>query len=225
MALFAVGLVLLGFVPEYREFSAGTFAIPWVLHVHGAIMGAWVASFFTQAYLGAKRDIIWHRTFGRFAVALAWLAWLSMLFVEWRALRVKALPDVPQGYDWLLPGPYVYLTFPIFLAWAYRERRRPSWHKRLMTFALFLSLQAAVQRYLWIPVTFGYWPFVAALDLCLLIPLIGYDMRTLRWRLHPATVRGITLLVFSQAMLLLLWGTPTWRGFAYLVAHAVHGGL
>src|SRR5947209_11766034 len=148
-----------------------------------------------------------------------------MVFVEWRAMLVHPLPDKLAIYDELLPGPYIYLTFPIFLAWAYRERRRPMWHKRLMLFALFLSLGAAVQRYLWLPMYHsraGYWPFILFIDVALVLPLIAFDLVTLKRRLHAATVRGMVVLFAAQAVMLSLWGTSAWREFAYNLSHAVH---
>jgi hypothetical protein len=147
-----------------------------------------------------------------------------MVFVEWRAMLVHPLPDTLPPYDEFLAGPYIYLTFPIFLAWAYRERRRPMWHKRLMLFALFLSLGAAVQRYVWLPMNdapAGYWPMAAFIDAALLLPLTGFDLVTLRGRLHPATVRATVVLLAAQAIMLALWGSPVWRAFAYHVSHAV----
>ena len=110
------------------------------------------------------------------------------------------------------------LTFGLFLAWAVHESRRPQWHKRLMTFAMFLSLDAAIQRYVWIPMDYCFGPFALVLDSVLLVPLIVYDLRTLHGRLHPATVRGTALLLGSEAILFALWGTafgtgscPQWR--------------
>ena len=220
-----VATVVLGvaFIPEYRKFAAGAFPIAGVLHVHAAIVTAWVAAFAFQAYLGATGRTNLHRRVGPYALSVGRIAWASMIFVEMRALVAHPIPLEASEYDWLLPGPYVYLTFGILLAWAIHERRRPAWHKRLITFAVFLTLQAAIQRYLWIPITSGYWPFALALDIVLLVPMIGYDLTTLRGRLHPATVRGALLLVGAQALLLALWGTALWRSFAFTVVHAVHG--
>jgi hypothetical protein len=221
MALFALAVLIFAFVPEYVQYSRGSFPIAWVLHIHGAIMAAWIGVFSLQAYLGATGRIAQHRKTGNFAFAIGWLAWASMIFVEWRHLLVNAPPDDIRVYDWLLPGPYVYFTFPLFLAWAYRTRQRPEWHKRLITFAVFLSLQAAIQRFLWIPVSFGYWPFAGVLDVCLLIPLVVYDLRPPKRSLHPATVQGALALFAAQAILFSLWGTAAWRHFASAVAHAV----
>lgn len=214
----AVAILALAFVPEFYAFAQGTFPIAPILHVHAALMAAWVVAFAVQAYLGMTGRIVQHQRTGRIAMGFAWAAWASMVFVEWRALVVHPLPDKLTTYDELLPGPYIYLTFPLLLAWAYRERRRPMWHKRLMLFALFVSLGAAVQRYLWLPIYHsraGYWPIVAFIDLSLLVPLFSFDLIMLKGRLHPATVRGTALLFFAQAIMLSLWGTSSWREFAY----------
>lgn len=223
MAAFAAAILVFAFVPEYRRYAVGAFPIAGVLHIHAAIMAAWVAAFAVQAYLGATGRTAQHRRVGRFAVAIGWIAWASMIFVETRTLVAHPLPKNPSDYDWNLPGPFVYTTFAIFLAWAVHERRRPAWHKRLMTFALFLSLEAAIQRFVWIPMDFGFAPFALLLDVSLLTPMVAYDIYALKGRPHPATVRGTLLLLCAQALLFLLWGTATWRNFADVVAHAVHG--
>ena len=222
MALLAVAIVAFAFVPEYRKYATGTFPIAGVLHVHAAIMASWVAAFVVQAYLGATGRIALHRRVGAYAVALGWIAWASMIFVELRTYVVYPLPHDPRALDWDLPGPHVYLTFAVFLIWAVYERRRPAWHKRLMTFAVFVSLAAAIERYVWIPTDYGFGPFAALLDVCLLVPIVAYDLATLKSRLHPATIGGALFLFGSQAVLFALWGTSLWRTFALGVVRAVH---
>ena len=135
MAFGALAITLAAFVPEYQQFSRGKFPIPALLHVHAAIMAAWVLAFFAQAWFIARGRVQLHRSFGRAAFVLATVGWLSMIMVEVRALAVHAPPGRVSDYDWLLPGPYVYLTIPVLLAWGYRERRRPDWHKRFMIIA------------------------------------------------------------------------------------------
>lgn len=223
MAIFAAFIISLAFVPEYRKYAGGTLPIAGVLHVHAAIMASWVSVFFVQAYLGATGRIAQHREVGRYATALGWLAWASMIFVEFRTHVVYPLPSDMSALDWDLQGPCIYVTFAIFLGWAVHERQRPAWHKRLMTFALFVSLTAAMERYVWIPMSFGFAPFAALLDACLLIPLLAHDAFALNFRLHPATVRGALVLFGLQALLFALWGTHLWHGFAFAVASAIHG--
>ena len=218
MAAFAGLIIALAFVPEFVRFAAGTFPIPWVLHVHAAIMFSWFGAFALQAFLGATGRTKLHRRIGSYAVAVGGLAFASMIFVEFRTFIAHPLWRSPRDLDWKLPGQFIYLTFGLFLLWAVIERGRPQWHKRLMTFALFLSLDAAIQRFLWIPMDYGFGPFALALDVFLLVPLFAYDLCVLDGRLHAATVRGTALLLSSEAVMFSLWGTDRWHMFALGVA-------
>ena len=218
MAALAGVVIAFGFGPEFRRFAAGTFPIPWILHVHAAIMFTWFGAFALQAFLGATGRTALHRRVGPYAVASGFLAFASMVFVELRTFVAHPQSITPNDLDWKLPGLFVYLTFGAVLVWAVRERRRPQWHKRLMTFALFLSLDAAIQRFMWIPMDYGFGPFAMTLDLLLLVPLVAYDLRTLNGRLHPATVRGTLLLLSSEAVMFTLWGSVTWHRLALGVA-------
>jgi hypothetical protein len=146
MAAFAGVIIAIGFVPEMVRIVTSNFPVPWILHIHAGIMFAWWGTFALQAYMGATGRSALHRRVGFYAVAIGWLACASMVFVEFRTFIAHPQLMAPSDLDWKLPGPFVYLTFGVFLAWAVRERRRPQWHKRLMTFALFLSLDAAIQR-------------------------------------------------------------------------------
>jgi hypothetical protein len=103
MALFALAVLIFAFVPEYVQYSRGSFPIAWVLHVHGAIMAAWIGVFLLQAYLGATGRITQHRKTGNFAFVVGSLAWVSMIFVEWRALLVKAPSEDIRDYDGCFP--------------------------------------------------------------------------------------------------------------------------
>ena len=219
MALLAITIVVLAFVPEYFGQKHLNFPVARAVQIHAAIMVAWVAVFFVQAYLGATRRIRQHRAIGNFGIALGWLALLSMIFVQVRALVLNPLPEDRSIYDRLLPFLYVYSTFSLCLVWAYRKRTQPEWHKRYITFALFLSLEAAIQRLQWLPSGFGYWPFAAFLDACLLVPLFVLDATAPRRKLHPATLRGALVIFGAQAILFSLWGTTAWRNLAYAVVH------
>jgi hypothetical protein len=223
LALFAIAIASVVFVPELFEFAAGTLPIAWVLNVHGALMGMWLALFLTQAILASNGRLALHRKVGAFGIVLGFPVWASMVLVEMRRKVVYPLdPDFSEAYDLDLPGIYVYTTFLVFFICAiYQRRRLLDWHKRFMLFATFVALQAAEQRNLWLPrFAPGYWTDVIYLDCFLLVPLVAYDYLSAK-RLHPATIVASCLLLGAQGVLLLVWGSPAWRHLAYSLALAL----
>ncbi|HEY1961009.1 MAG TPA: hypothetical protein VGG69_01215 [Rhizomicrobium sp.] len=226
LGLFSVFIALVAFVPEYVRMAIGTFPIAWPLHVHGALMAAWLATFILQAILASTGRVALHRKIGPYGFALGVAVWASMVFVELRALVAHPLPTDGRGYDELLQGPYIYLTFAVLLFWAFRERRRPEWHKRLMVIATFVALVAPIERIEWLPeLGVGYiWASMIWMDLCLIIPLLAYDM-ILAKRLHPATALGLCFMLAAQGTMFLVWGSSLWRQFAFAAVHAIRASL
>lgn len=222
LGLFTVVIALVAFVPEYVRMTAGTFPIAWVLHIHGALMGAWLAMFVVQAVLASTRRVALHRKIGPYGFALGIAVWASMVFVELRLLIAHPLPAQLPEYDELLQGPCIFLTFLVLLFWAYHERRRPEWHKRLMTIATFVALVAPIERIVWLPeLGVGYiWASFLWMDLCIVVALFTYDMVAAK-RLYPATGFGLCFVLAAQAAMFLAWGNSSWRQFAFVAAHAI----
>jgi hypothetical protein len=217
LASFGILIASIVFVPQFLKFAAGTFPIAWVLNVHGALMGAWLALFLAQALLASTGRLALHRKLGTFGIVLGFPVWASMVLVEMRRKVVSPLdPDLSPAYDLDLPGIYVYTMFLVFFIGAiYQRRRRPAWHKRFMLFAAFLALQAAEQRITWLPrFAPGYWTDAIYLDVCLLVPLVAYDYFSAK-RLHPATIAASCMLLGAQGVVLLVWENSGWRHLAY----------
>ena len=226
LGLFAIAIALIAFVPEYWRSAAGRFPIPLPLHLHGALMAAWLATFVLQALLVSRGQVTLHRTIGPWAVGLGVAVWGSMVFVAVRRLVVHPLPLEWAGYDELLQDVYTDTTFIALLLWAIYERRRPAWHKRLLAVAIFVTLLAPVERLEWLPeLGIGFiWASALWLDLGVVAALVGYDLILAR-RLHPATMGGLALLLAAQATTVLAWGSAPWRHFAFLAAHALRSAF
>jgi hypothetical protein len=197
LALLSILIASTTFVPVFLKFAAGTFPIAWVLNIHGALMGTWLALFLAQAMLASTGRLALHRKLGTFGIVLGFPVWASMVLVEMRGKVVHPLAsDLSKAYDWDLPGIYVYTTFLIFLIGAiYQRRRWPAWHKRFMAFATFVAVQAAEQRNSWLPrFAPGYWTDVFYLDIChfrgrerwcgALATLVVNTRIDKRWRVH-----------------------------------------
>ena len=97
------------------------------------------------------------------------------------------------------------LLFVVFVVAGVRARRDPQSHKRLMLLATIAILPPAIARWVLLlgpPVTFA----VATL---LLVPIVGWDLKT-RKRLHPVTLWGGLTLIVSGPLRLALAQTDGW---------------
>src|SRR6266567_5760515 len=133
-ALVAVG----GFAPEL--FRGPDLAHPLIAYMHGTLMSAWLLLLFVQTSFAASGVLKWHRTLGLASIGLAAVMWVSMGVVS-----VAQLSKFPF-YDTLLTQLYVMVLFALFFVWGVLVRRDASSHKRLLTLAALVLLQAAVDR-------------------------------------------------------------------------------
>src|SRR4051812_8123054 len=72
-------LVLLGFVPDYVLISGGEFKVPWILHVHGAIMTGWLVIFMAQSLLIANSNVKRHKQLGKTGFVFGVLVIVSLV--------------------------------------------------------------------------------------------------------------------------------------------------
>jgi hypothetical protein len=210
----ALVVVVAGFGPNvYGSFTGGT-PIPAMVHAHGAIMLCWVALCLAQATLVARGSVALHRRLGWIGAGLAVVCWASMI-----AATIGALVRFDPSQFGFLVKPLLIQTgqivlFPALVAWAMLARRRPGWHKRLMTLATLVLLQAAVDRMHWLP-NEGlpmFWHSAVRLYV-LMLPVVTYDFATLR-RPHPATWIGTALIVTMHAAVSAYWDDEDWARLA-----------
>ena len=216
LALSYVVVAMLGFGPNILAYHAGRMALSRAAILHGVLMSMWLLLLTTQASLPALRYTHIHRRLGVAIAAFAFLIWLSMMAVSIRQIVVKHPREGHPLFNILLLQILASILFPLFVAWAIRETRRPSWHKRLMVFAMFVPLGAAVDRIQWLPMAdAGQWLLFLYLDI-LILPIAIFDVATLR-KLHPATAIGLSIVLLTQAAVLALWGTPQWFRLAFRI--------
>lgn len=207
-------VAVVGFAPEV--FGSVDLAHPLLAYMHGTLMAAWLLLFIMQTRFAASGLLKWHRSLGLTAIALAALVWVSMGIVS-----VAQLGKF-KSYDTLLLQLLTMLQFGVFFVWGILVRQDASSHKRLLTLATVVLLQAAVDRMTWLP-TFGvgvqeYWPSAIRLYL-LLIPLFVFDMVSIK-RIHPITLFGTGVIVAAHTTAILLWRTPGWLNFAHAMTGA-----
>ncbi len=209
---------IVGFAPEFSDLFGGTFKfafIPSIAYAHGVLMMAWLLLFVMQTSFAAAGALKWHRTLGLASIGLAVVMWISMgVESVGQVIRIKS-------YDTLLTQIYVMALFALFFVWGVLVRRDTSSHKRLLTLAALVLLQAAVDRMDWLP-DFGlpeFWPYAIRLYV-LLIPLFVFDLVSIK-RIHPITLIGTGAIVAAQTAISLIWAMPSWQHFAHPMTNVV----
>lgn len=146
LALWAT--VLFGFAKTY--FMAGMINAPLpnrLIHIHGAVFTLWMVLLLVQESLVTIRKVGWHRTLGLFGFALAVMMVILGPLAATDALRRGA---APLGLDaktfYIIPLSDV-LVFAILVFFAWRTRRKPAVHKRLILIATIALMDAAVGRW------------------------------------------------------------------------------
>lgn len=219
-----VAIVFAGFARSYYlKVLFGAPALPWLLHLHGALMTSWLLLFFVQTYLVASHRVRIHRRLGAFGGVLAALIVVVGATV---ALRFGAREmSKPQGggppalafMGFLLAA---LIAFSLLVGAALLLRRRREYHTRLMLLSCLTLIGPGLAR---IPferlpaLTFlkTGGPFgLFALDILVLYACVAWDTWRHR-RLHPAFVFGLLLFAaFDMPFIWLFLTSPTWTHVA-----------
>ena len=216
----AFTVVFAGFARSYfLKTLFGTPALPWLLHLHGALMTSWFLLFFVQAQLISKHHVVWHRRLGVFGAVLAGLITIVGATVAIRAAaRDIHVPNVDGPPPLMVLGfvLFVLLVFAILVGAALLLRRRTEWHKRLMLLSCLTLVGPALSR---IPfqristlafLRTGGPGGLFGLDLLLVYACIAWDTWRCR-RLHPALVCGALLITLEDLPLIWLFlSSPMW---------------
>jgi len=216
IAVFAAVVIIFGFARTYylKEFF-GTPSLPFLVHLHGAVMTTWMALFIAQTTLVEKGRTDIHRRLG---VAGAFLAAAIIIIGPVVAVHAVQRRHHPPGVNPLMFMAVPFgdiVVFGTLVGAALLYRRRPELHKRLMLVGTIAILPPGVARW---PLQFlpkGPLFFFGFPDLVLL-GCITYDYAKTR-RLNPAFAWGGLLLIASHPLRLMLSGTSAWMSFAHWI--------
>ena len=205
--------VLLGFGPTY--YLAGVFHAPLpslIIHLHGAVFSCWILLLIVQNSLAWAGQVDIHRKLGLAGFLLACM----MVVVGWmaatdRLTRGTAPPGLDTYFFYIVPMTDM-VIFATLIFFAFRARRDPSAHKRIIYVATVGVLIAAIARF---PVS---WLFhnaahAAIASYAFLLLLAAYDVWSTR-RLHRATLWAGAFLIFVQQIRLPIGKTAAWHAFA-----------
>jgi hypothetical protein len=209
-AVAITAVVAVGFAPSYflRPFVAHTDSLTLLVHVHGALLTAWIALFIVQVALVAVGRTDLHRRLGTLGIALVPL--IFAVGVPMSLVAAKLGEDHMPGP----PLPALALVLASFVEFATLAgtglwyRSRSDIHKRLMLMASLTAMEAGAIR---LPIGLldhGFTKTHMATDILLLL-ILAVDTVKHR-RLHPAFLWGLLFLVSMQVFSLWLATTNEW---------------
>jgi hypothetical protein len=219
-AVFAVVLwatVLYGFAKTY--FLAGMVRAPLpnvLIHIHGAAFTLWMVLLVVQIGLVSTGNLAIHKKLGLagFGLAVAMVV-LGLLAATDALRRGEAVLGLDAKSFYIIPISSI-SVFAVLVFFAYRARRRPAAHKRLILIATIGIIDAAVGRW---PVAFLQ-THPAAQDLIpfgFLLAVMVYDLVTLH-RIQKSTLWASLLIVAVHLTRVPFAGTALWQFFATLMA-------
>jgi hypothetical protein len=223
-AVAAFAVVIGGFARTYYlKLAFGTPALPWLLHLHGALMTAWFLLFFVQVNLVATRHITAHRRLGVAGAVLAGsivLVGASVAIHAGARDRLSANTGCPPALALMGFFLVVLLVFAVLVGTALLRRRRRDWHSRLMLLSCVALLGPSLSR-----IPFEQVPALSflksggpagvfSLDLLLIYGCITWDTWRNR-RVHPAFLVGAVLIMAYDSSLIWIFLTgPMWTHVA-----------
>lgn len=218
---FYVSMGVLALIIVFSGFARTFYLKGWFAHEplsvlvwsHGLVMSAWMALFFTQAWLIASHQVALHRRLGMAGAAVAALVVLIGVPTAIIAARMGHVPPGTQPIPFLVVPLFEMLVFTVLVGTGLALRKRPEVHRRLMLVGTLGVLNAALAR---IPLGFiqrGGIPVAFAITDTILLGCLLYD--TIRHRrLHPAMGWAFLFVVATHPFRLWLSGTETWHRFA-----------
>jgi hypothetical protein len=221
MAILLCVVVIIGFAPTY--FMAGLIHAPLpspILHYHGAAFTLWMILFLIQSVLISAKRVAWHRSFGTIAFCLPPIMIVLGTIAGIDALA-RGVMIGPLDPSTSLSIPLLGIAcFAILIFAAWRARRRPDAHKRLIVIATIDLAGAAFGRFPWDKI--GLPPAAGAVTgiglMCLLV--IGYDLFALH-RIHRSTLWAAPLTFAAEAFAVPIGMTGPWHSFAGFLARNV----
>ncbi|HEV2364696.1 MAG TPA: hypothetical protein VGS12_10935 [Caulobacteraceae bacterium] len=194
-----------------------------VFYVHGALFVGWLALLGIQTMLIATGETRAHRRLGLVGFAIVPLMLAMGLYVAtFGANRPSGFTDIPGTTTSHFFGVLVVwmLVFTGFAGLGLVLRKRPQAHKRLMLLAAIVLAEAGVTRTQPLTLTTYNENLAFLATATLLIPMVAWDLATLR-RLHPATLWGGLAFLAYGPLREVFADTPAWRSVGSWAVHLI----
>lgn len=218
MSLLFLLVAIVGFAPRSAAILGGALPNPPLsVHIHAALMSAWLLLLVVQATLVAGHNKKLHMRLGLVTLVLFPAMLLAMAIATLQTFGIMVSAGVAGlGSNLLLLQIRGLILFPVFFIWAMLTRRSdPATHKRMMLLSTLILIDAAIARMNWLPgnnieltynLTFFY-------QFVLFAPALLYD-RIRLGKFHKAYVWGLDLYLPWVLVTALLWNSSWWQQIA-----------
>ena len=238
MAVSCFTIAVVGFLPTYwMPLAKGSFKAEPMVHVHGALMFAWVTFFVAQTWLVANGKTLAHRTWGMLGISIiTGIAFIVPTIISARMAQA-ATPGEPaqavhaaRAFAWVTIGGLIFLLTTFTLAIV--NLKDSETHKRLILLTTISMLGAPIARwFLFAAPPAPPWPaglpdissppliiatIASLLGDILLVTAVVYDWRT-RGKVHPVYLIGGAALLTLQLTTNLVANSAAWQSTAIAI--------
>lgn len=209
MALAMSAGVVAGFAKTYFAKSFfHTPALPFWVHVHGAVFTAWMVFYVLQNLLAMKGRMSVHRNLGLVGLVLAIAVVFLGIAITVRQVRLGRWDPFPDAYSDLAVSTAQMALFAIFIGTGLWLRRDGEAHKRLILMSSQLFFFPAIGRALG-----GINAMTLLLALCFYLAGPVYD-RITRGHVHRVYKWGVAGLILTMPPFSVMEShLPLWRRF------------
>ena len=229
MAILLCVIVYVGFARSY--YGAGM-ALPHsspILKIHAAVFTLWMLVLLLQSALVSAHRIAWHRAVGTLAFLLPPIMVILGVAAAFDTFhRGKSIPGLDPTSSLAVPL-FNIGVFGILIAGAWRTRRQPAAHKRLILFATICLSVAALNRFgrfawnrsLWshFGLTVGSGTAVDIGILCLMVA--AFDIFSIG-KLHRSTAWAAPVAIITAAVQGPIAKSAAWHSLVELLHHTMH---
>jgi hypothetical protein len=209
--------VLYGFARTYFLAGMLSASLPnHLIHIHGAAFTLWMVLLVVQSALISAKKVAWHRTLGMAGMGLAVAMVVLGVLAATDSLRRGAAPLGLDAKTFFVIPISAIAMFAVLVYFAYRARRKPAVHKRLILIATIDIAGAAFARWP-IAILQAKPPLLNLVTLAFLLAIVGYDLVSLR-RVQKTTIWASLFVMVVQLVRVPIGFTPAWHSFATWVA-------
>lgn len=220
-AVLLTAFILFGFIQFQLRGFTNVMTAPAFLHVHGAVMIAWLGMYVVQSWLISAGQVAIHRKTGWVALLLAVAVVGVGAFTGIHAVETGRVPPFFTAGFFLALSLVGVTAFALVVGLAILKRREVEWHRRLMVGSGILISEPALGRLIPMPLTGQTVGELIAMvvQLGMVAVIARHDRKTLG-RIHPATLTIALVLVVTHLAIDLLARVPAWQAFAAGIAGA-----